>query len=244
MFFHSHVSQLSRYLSSNRNMPEEDDETMSTEQKDSTVLKPDSNADSDGCRPPPEHTAISDDSLCSRHVLHREQEYKHNATLPLPGLGYGSYQPHHSFIPGYGQPTPFPSQAEGPWLHPSFASSWSGYANSLPSSLSEKDFSSCSGESSYSRYKFLSLPASHSSSMSSLEQPLSLRSNPPSVNLCHHTLSPYSCSPQGAPCCAQCPADSFSRGPVANKHPWPQYHPALSQYCEFSSVISLKRTHV
>uniref|UniRef100_A0A4W6E1P7 E3 ubiquitin ligase TRAF3IP2 n=2 Tax=Carangaria TaxID=1489904 RepID=A0A4W6E1P7_LATCA len=227
----SHVSQLSRYLSSHRNTPEEDDETMSTEEREARVVhKPDSTPKHEGHHPPPEHTTFSDDSLLSRQRPDREQEHKHNHTLPQPGPSYCSYQPPCSLPAGYGQPTPFPSQAEGPWLHPSFASSWSGYPNSLPSYISQKDCSSCSGESCHSGYKFLSLPGGHSTSMSSLEQPLSLRSNPPSGDLCHHTLSPYSCLPQGAACCAQCPADTFNRGLMVNKHPRPQYHPAYSPH--------------
>lgn len=232
-FTRSHFSQLSRYLSSHRNTPEEDDETMSKEpQEDAIVRKPDSTSKHDGLHPPTEDTTFADNSLFSRQMLHREQEHKHNPTLPEPSLSYGSYQRHHSFLAGYSQPTPFPSQAEGPWLHPSFASSCSEYPNSLPSCRSEKDYSSCFPESCH----FRSLPSRPSTSVSSLEQPLSLRSNPPPANLCRHTLSPYSCSPQGAPCCAQCPADTFSRGHMANKHSWPQHHPALSPYCKFAHL--------
>lgn len=232
---HSHVSQLSRYLSSHHNTPEEDDETMSTEEREASIVhKPDSSPISDGPRPPPEHAAFSDDSLFSRQRLDREQEHKH--TLPPPGSCYSSYQLPRSLPAGFSQPTPFPSQADGAWLHPSFASNWSGYPNSLPSSLNQKDYSSCSGESCLSGYKFVSLPG-HSTSMSSLEQPFSLCSNPPSGNLCHHTLSPYTCSPQGAACCAQRPADAFTRGPVASKHPWPQYHPAYGPYCKCAAVL-------
>ncbi|XP_056234612.1 E3 ubiquitin ligase TRAF3IP2 [Seriola aureovittata] len=219
----SHISQLSSYLSSHHNTPEEDDETMSTKEQDAM---PDSTLNHDGLRCLPEFTTFADDSLFSRQT---QQEHKHNHTLPQLGPSYCSYQPSCGLPAGYGQPTPFPSQAEGSWLHPSFPSSWSGYPNSLSSRMSQKGYSSCSGESCHSRHKFLSLPGRHSTSMSSLEQPLSLRSNPPSANLYHHTLSPYSCSPQGAACCAQCPADTFNRGPMVN-HPGPQYHPAYSPH--------------
>ncbi|XP_073332630.1 uncharacterized protein traf3ip2l [Pagrus major] len=227
----SHVSQLSRYHNGHHNTPEEDDETMSTQEREASVVhKPDSTTNPDGHFPPPEHATFPDDPLFSRQRLDREQEYKHNHTLPHPGLSYFSYHPPRSLPAGYSQPTPFPSQANGAWLHPSFASSWSGYPNSLPSSLSHKDFSSCTGDSCLSGCKSLSLPAGHSTSMSSLEQPFSLCSNPPSANLYHHTLPPYSCSPKGAACCAQCPADAFNRGPVPNNPPWPQYHPAYGPY--------------
>nr|XP_020459075.1 adapter protein CIKS-like isoform X2 [Monopterus albus] len=214
-------SQLSRYLSSHHNTPEEDDETMSTEQREAIVVhKTDSAPNHDDHRPLPEH---DDDSLFSRQMM---QEHNHNPALSQSGLSYCSYQVHSSFLPGYSQPTPFPSQCEGHWLHPSTASSQSVYPNSLPSSWSQNDYSIYSGESCYSGYKFLSLPGRHSPNESSLEQPLSLHSNPPSVG--HHTLPPYSCSPQGAVCCAQCPADTFNRGPMAPKYPWPQYHPGHS----------------
>lgn len=204
---------------------------MSKDQREDDVHEPDSTSSHSGLFPPLEDAAFAGDSL----FLHREQEQKHNSSIPQFGLSYDSYQPHPSFPATYNQPTPFPSQQEGHWLHPSFASSWSEYPNSLPSCLSEKDYSSCSGVSCHSRYKFLSLPGRHSGAASSLEQPLSLRSDPPSANLCHHTLSPYSCSPQGAACCAQCPADNFSRGHAANKHGWPQHHPDLSPYCKLQT---------
>ncbi|XP_059197521.1 uncharacterized protein traf3ip2l [Centropristis striata] len=227
----SHVSQLSRYFSSHHNTPEEDDETMSTEEREASVVhKPDSAPNPDGHRPHLEPASFADDSLFSRQRLDGEQGHKHNHTLPPPSSSYCSYPPSRSFPAGFSQPTPFPSQANGAWLHPSFASSWSGYPNSLPSTLNQKDYSSCSGDSCLSGYKFSSFPGRHSASITSLEQPLSLCSNPPSGNLCHHTLSPYSCSPQGAACCAQRPADGFNRGLLANKHPWPQYHPAYGPY--------------
>ncbi|XP_044054661.1 E3 ubiquitin ligase TRAF3IP2 [Siniperca chuatsi] len=227
----SHVSQLSRYPNSHHNTPEEDDETMSTEEREvSVVHKADSTSNPDGPRPLPEHATFADDSQFSRQRLDGEQEHKHNHTLPQPGPSYFSYQHPRSLPAGYSQPTPFPSQVNGAWLHPSFASSWSGYPNSLPSCLSSKDYSSCSGDSCLSGCKSLSLPGRPNTSMSSLEQPLSLCSNPPLANLCRHTLPPYSCLPQGAACCAQCPAEAFNGGPVANKPPWPQYHPAYGQY--------------
>ncbi|XP_033992093.1 adapter protein CIKS-like isoform X1 [Trematomus bernacchii] len=133
----------------------------------------------------------------------QRQDLKHS----LPPAGFCCYQP-----PGYSlsQPTPFPSQTPpaDAWLHPSFSSSWSG---GYPSSGSSPAESFLSG------YKLVS---------SSLEQPLSLCSNPPSGNLFHHTLSPYSCAPPGAACFAQLPPDPF-RGPK----PWPPHqHPAYNPY--------------
>ncbi|XP_075937651.1 uncharacterized protein traf3ip2l isoform X2 [Anarhichas minor] len=217
----SHVSQLSRSFSSHHNTPEEDDETMSTEEREASGVH-DSAPQPDG-----HHHASSASSFSSAaaspfgaHRLDRVEDHR----LPPPSSSFCCYQPPCRLPAGYSQPTPFPSQADGAWLHPSFASSWSGYPNSLPSSLNQKDQSF---HSSLSGYKSASLPGRHSPSMISLEQPLSLCSNPPSGNLCHHTLSPYSCPPHGAACCAQCPADAFNGGAaVANKHPWPQYHPA------------------
>ncbi|XP_019936271.2 uncharacterized protein traf3ip2l [Paralichthys olivaceus] len=219
----SHVSQLSRYKSSHYNTPEEDDETMSTKEQETRVFTMlDSTPKHDGHRPLVEHATFSDDSLFSRQSLYTEHEHLHNQTLSQPGPSYCSYQPPRNFPVGYNQPTPFPSQAEGPWPHPSLASSWSGYPNSMSLYNGQKDYSSCSGVSCQSRYKC--------TTMSSLEQPLSLRSNPPSADLRHHTLSPYACSPQGAACCAQCHVDTFTRGIMVNHPPGPQYHPRHSPY--------------
>lgn len=150
--------------------------------------------------------------------------------LSPPGSSFCCYQPPCCLPPGYSQPTPFPSRDGGAWLHPSFASSWSGYPDSLPSSPGRKDPSCRSADSSLSGYKFASLPSRHS--WGSLEQPLSLCSNPPSGNLRHHALSPYTCSPQGAACCAQCPVDSFGGASPFPGHPWAPYHPAHSPYCK------------
>ncbi|TMS20341.1 Adapter protein CIKS [Larimichthys crocea] len=223
----SHISQLSRLLNSHHNTPEEDDETMSTEERVANVVhNPDSTPNPDGPFSLPEHATFADGSLFRT----QRQEHKPNHAFPHPGPGYFTYQPPRSLPAGYSQPTPFPSQDNSAWLHPSFESNWSGYPTSLPSCLNQKDFSSCTGDSCLSGCKSLSLPGRHSSCMSSLEQPFSLCSNPPSANLCHHTLPPYSCSPQGAACCAQCPADAFKRGPVANKPPWPQYPPAYGPF--------------
>ncbi|XP_034093545.1 adapter protein CIKS-like isoform X2 [Gymnodraco acuticeps] len=155
-------------------------------------------------RDPNPHPVSPGSSLSST----QRQDLKHS----LPPAGFCCYQP-----AGYGlsQPTPFPSQTHPPaaWLHPSFSSSWSG---GYPSSGSSPAESFLSG------YKLVS---------SSLEQPLSLCSNPPSGNLFHHTLSPYSCAPPGAACFAQLPPDPF-RGPK----PWPPpQHPAYNPYYPDSS---------
>lgn len=209
----SHVSQLDRHLSNYSNTPEEDDETMSTHGHQAAVVH---RLD---CEPNAEDPTSAEE-LLRRLRLDKEQEVRHRHTQ-LQGHSFSVYQPHAG---AYGGPTPFHSQVDGSWLHPSSASC-SGYHNSLPSCLSHKDYSNCSEESFLSCSKFLSLPSGQSSVMSSLEQPLSLHSIPPSSDLCHHTLSPYLCSPQGAACCAQCPPDQFTRGPTVNKPHWPQYHP-------------------
>lgn len=219
----SHVSQLRRNLNSHNNTPQEDDERMSMEEREASILhKPDSTLNSEDPAPHQEHPTFSDDFMFSQH---REQEHAH----PPHGPSFSVYQPPRSLPAGFSQPTPFPSQANHSWLHPSLASSWSGYPNSLPSCLSHKDFSGCFGESCLSGCKSTSLPGRHSPSMCSLEQPLSLCSNPPSANLYRHTLPPYSCSPQGAACCAQCP-DGFNRGAVASKQPWPPYQQSFSPH--------------
>ncbi|KAF7652711.1 hypothetical protein LDENG_00093490 [Lucifuga dentata] len=200
---------------------------MSTEEREASIVhEPDSTPNPDGPRPLPQHAVFADDSMFSAQRLDRDPEHKHAQTLSQPGPSYSPYQPHHSLPFGFSQPTPFPSRADASWLHTSFASSWSGYPTSLPSCLSRKDDSSC--DSASSRYKFPSLPGGYISSMSSLEQPLSLHSNPPSADLCHHTLSPYCCSPQGTPCCAQCPPEALNMGLEANL--WPPYQPAYGPF--------------
>ncbi|XP_029004427.1 E3 ubiquitin ligase TRAF3IP2 [Betta splendens] len=221
----SHFSRLSQYLSSCRNTPEEDDETMSKEQQDDR-REPDR---------PSEHGHLGPPAGDARLSPQMPQRQRGHGRRREPGLSSASYRPQHSLLAACAPPTPFPSQAEGPWLHPSFASSWSGYPSSLPSYLSEKECSRCFEESGASGDKFWSLPGRRSDSSSSggggLEQPLSLRSNPPSANLCRHTLSPYSCPPPGAPCWAQCPADTFSRGHVADGRPWAQQRPSFNPNC-------------
>ncbi|XP_034036484.1 uncharacterized protein traf3ip2l [Thalassophryne amazonica] len=204
-------SHLRRYLSARYNTPEEDDETMSTAERQAKALhKLDSASHSERRQRPAEHGAFVD-PVMSR--LDPGQD-GHAEFDSLPGCC--PYSAPRSLPAGFSQPTPFPSLEDGHRLHPSFASSWSGYPNSLPSCLSQNsDFSSES-----CKYKFLSL--GHSSS---LEQPLSLHSSPPSADLWRHTLSLYSYSPQGVSCCAQCPADAYSIGLVANKHLRPPYHP-------------------
>lgn len=210
---------------------------MSTELRDASILsKPESTSSLLDHQPLPDH----DGSLFSGLSTDTQRGHKHTGALS-PSSFCSSQRP-RSFPAGYSPSTPFPSQAYGSWLHPSFASSWSGYPTSLPSCLSQKDNSGCTGESCLSGYKFLSLPGTHSTVLGSLEQPLSLRSNPPSANLYHHTLSPYSWAPQGPACCAQCPADAFSRGAAGSKHPWPDFHPAYGPYCKSAGPYFNLRT--
>lgn len=186
----------------------------------------------------PEHPTLADDSSFG---MVQDPERGHYLNLQPPGPSYSSYPSSHSFAVGYGQPTPFPSQVNCSRLHPSFASSWSGYPKSLPSSLSQMDFPSSAGSDCLSGCRSLSLPGS--TNMSSLEQPLSLCSNPPSANLRHHKLPPYSCPPQAAGCCAQCPAEAFSRRAVPNKPPWPQHHPGNNTCCK-SAAFSQQVAHL
>lgn len=220
----------SRCLDSHYNLPEEHDETMSTmEQKASNVCSLGSTSNPADHSIHPEYTTLADDSSFGR-----VRDPERDLSLPPPGLSYFSYPHPHSFAFGYNQPTPFPSQANGSWLHPSLASSWSGYPKSLPSYLNQKDFASSAGSDCLSGCRSLSLPGS--TNTSSLEQPLSLCSNPPLASLRHHKLPPYSYQPQGAGCCAQCPAESFSRRPMPNTPPWPPYHPANGTRCKSASA--------
>lgn len=198
-----------------------------TEQEASIFYMPDSTSNPTGHSILPEQSTLAHGSLFR---LGGHQEHKHDLTLPHPGPSYLSYPPPCSFPAGYNQPTPYPSRADSSWLHPSFASSWSGYPKSLPSYMNQKDFPSCPGGDYPSRCQSLSLPSS--STMSSLEQPLSLCSNPPSANPCHHLLPPYSCLPKGAACCAQLPADPFTGRLLASKPLRPQCHLAYGTCCK------------
>nr|XP_054590771.1 E3 ubiquitin ligase TRAF3IP2 isoform X1 [Nothobranchius furzeri]XP_054590772.1 E3 ubiquitin ligase TRAF3IP2 isoform X1 [Nothobranchius furzeri]XP_054590773.1 E3 ubiquitin ligase TRAF3IP2 isoform X1 [Nothobranchius furzeri]XP_054590774.1 E3 ubiquitin ligase TRAF3IP2 isoform X1 [Nothobranchius furzeri]XP_054590775.1 E3 ubiquitin ligase TRAF3IP2 isoform X1 [Nothobranchius furzeri] len=199
-------------LSSRHNTPEEDDETMSSEKREASHMV-DATTNLHG------HPRLLDHgSVFSRQRWSSRQE-----DLRHPNISsFGSSQPPHSLPAGFTQPTPFPSQVS--WLHSSLNSSWSGYPNSLPSCLSQKHYPNCCED----RCKSLSLPGQRCSNTFSLEQPLSLHSNPPSAELYHHTLSPYSGPPAGPACCAQCPAEAFSRRPIVDRHAWPpcsQYYP-------------------
>ncbi|PWA14477.1 hypothetical protein CCH79_00011140, partial [Gambusia affinis] len=200
---------------------------MNTEERKASALhKADPASDLDAHRRPWDRTPFPDDSMFSRRGWNRELD------LSFPSSSFCSSRLPHSLPAGYNQPTPFPSQVS--MLHPSLASSCTGYPSSLPSCLGHKDYSQ---DSCLSREKSASLPSHHSGHMS-LEQPLSLHSNLPSAELYHHTLSPYSCPPQGPPCCAQCPAEAFSRRPMANNRAWPQYNPAYSSYCKSGPPLS------
>ncbi|KAK5907816.1 hypothetical protein CesoFtcFv8_005627 [Champsocephalus esox] len=149
-------------------------------------------------RDPSPHPVSPGSSLSST----QRQDLKHS----LPPASFCCSQP-----PGYGlSPRPSPARRTPPppgCTPVSPAAGRGGYPSS----------GSSPAESFLSGYKLVS---------SSLEQPLSLCSNPPSGNLFHHTLSPYSCAPPGAACFAQLPPDPF-RGPK----PWPPHqHPAYNPY--------------
>lgn len=207
-FAPSSVSLLSRHCSG----PEENDETMSSEEREASLVHKLS-----------ERSTLSDTSVYSSHSWDRGQE----DPLAPNSSSFCSSRPPHSLPLRYSQPTPFPSRAS--WLHQSMDSSWSGHPTSLPSCLTHKDHPTCSEESGPSRYK--SLPGQHGTNTLSLEQPLSLHSNPPWAERCHHTLSPY-CSPaQGPACAAQCP-DACSRRPGANNQPWTEDGPPHRPYCK------------
>ncbi|KAF3834631.1 hypothetical protein F7725_027189 [Dissostichus mawsoni] len=130
---------------------------------------------------------------------------------PKPSPPSGPY-PHP--VSSHRDPNPHPHRDHNP--HPHLVSPHrdpnphpvSSHRDPNPHPVSpHRDPHPVSPESFLSGYKLVS---------SSLEQPLSLCSNPPSGNLFHHTLSPYSCAPPGAACFAQLPPDAF-RGPK----PWP-----------------------
>lgn len=227
----SHLSHLSRCLILRHNMPEEDDETMSITEQDSTIStssRPDSSCSSSSNRST--GTFLQGAHLLDKALHCRWQSEEQRGPPPVMHSNFSSsssYQPSRSLPAGFGQPTPFPSQANGSWLHPSLASSWSQYPSSKPSYPSQKEEQcSCANEGCLSACKSPQpCGCSSSSSPSSLEQPLSLCSNPPSANLYYHTLSPYACSPQGAACYAQRPVDAFTWRPRPNKGLQPECHP-------------------
>lgn len=207
------VSQLDRYLTPHRNTPEENDETMSTQQQ---------SAD-----PPTLDTEGPASAQALFRALRLDPDPRHSEMVQRSHLS-------SSYAPAYGGPTPFHSQADDSWTQSHSTSSCCCYSgpphhqhhSSLPSQPSYKEFPSCSEESCLSCHKSLgSIPSAYSSVLCSLEQPLSLHSIPPSSDVRHHTLSPYSCSPQGAACCAQCPPEQFNRVATVNKQVWPQYNP-------------------
>ncbi|XP_052325062.1 E3 ubiquitin ligase TRAF3IP2-like isoform X3 [Oncorhynchus keta] len=181
-----------------QNTPEEDDET-STPCPD---LPPDLHSD---LRPDLHPDLQRDGSMAGSALSSRRA-----------GPSYTPYQPPVGLPVGYSQPTPFPSQADGSWLHPSYTSAWPGpYPSSLPSRLTPPNHPSYPGESCYSRGRSLSLtplPGRDSPSMTSLEQPHSLHSIPLSAGFYHHSLTPYTC-------CAQCPVEGFNMGPYHSPQP-------------------------
>ncbi|XP_010898987.1 adapter protein CIKS [Esox lucius] len=230
------------------NTPEEDDETMSTKDCHREIFtEPDPRPIShpDGFSLPLDDDSSSHpDGFSHRGALEGQQ--------PNRGLledSYSPYQPPVGLRAGYSQPTPFPSQADmyshstpfpsqtdafcrptpfpsqmdPSWIQPSGA--WSGpvYPRSLPSCPNPPDYPQYPGESCYSQGKSLSLPGHYSTS--SLEQPRSLHSNPPSGGL-FHSLPPYYCPPPGAACCAKCPVGGFIMGPAPHHgpQPGPRYH--------------------
>ncbi|XP_067085682.1 chromodomain-helicase-DNA-binding protein 1-like isoform X3 [Osmerus mordax] len=219
------------------NTPEEDDETMSKACEKDAV--PDPASSPHPCRQSPSdhHASFLGYSTFRRQGHMRDQDahpqrHAGNHARPLPS--FGLYQPPLGLPAGYSQPTPFPSGAEGSWLHPSYASGWSGpgaYPSSLPSCLVPGDYHSYPLQSPYSSSKSISLPGRYSPSMGSLEQPGSLHSNPPSADMHQHTLPSYYCSPQGAACCAQCPVDLFKMGPVPHQGPRLGYRPPYDPLC-------------
>lgn len=195
-----------------RNTPEENDETMSTQHQTTD---------------PP---SLDSEGLTSAQVqfraLQMDQDPRH------PELVHRGH--HRPYVPTYGGPTPFHSRADKSWTQSHCTSSCScdsgpphhQHHRSLPSQLSHTEYASYSEESCLSSHKSLdSLSSAHSSPMCSLEQPLSLHSIPPGSDVGHHLLSPFFCSPQGTPCCAQCPQEQFNRRAVFNKPGWPWYHP-------------------
>ncbi|XP_051929047.1 E3 ubiquitin ligase TRAF3IP2 [Hippocampus zosterae] len=185
---------------SNSNTPQEDDETMSAEQREATATPKLDSA------PLYEGWASSTSSGLGVQNLEQDTECETDMNS-CPDLSERSFPL-----------TPFPSLADGSWpQQPGFSGDWSGYpSGELPPRSDPKELCSCCGHSFQSGHKL------------SLEQPCSLRSEPPSRHL---TLPPYMCSPAGAACWAQCPADAPAGGGI--KLPLHQYQAAYApQHCD------------
>ncbi|KAL1023428.1 hypothetical protein UPYG_G00040690 [Umbra pygmaea] len=151
-----------------------------------------------------------------------QADYSEPTSCPSQAEIYCHFTPFPSQAEVHCRPTPFPSQNEASWIQPSATRYGLCYPRSLPSCPTPADYPRNPGESIYPAEKSLSLPGPYSPSMSSLEPPHSLHSNPDS-------LLPYCCSPPGVPCCAQCPFNCFNMGP-APRHSHHPGHRCLFPY--------------
>ncbi|KAI1899826.1 hypothetical protein AGOR_G00065760 [Albula goreensis] len=208
------------------NCPEENDETVSEDNLPSILSEPRSNHHEDPHSLRRQNPVVSMSESAVGFASELTQSSSGNGKLQLP----------HGTLAGYDPATPFPSWEEGcssafdphkgAWLHPSFASSFSEYPNSLPACLPSGGYSSFPEACAYPPRGSHSLPDQSSYSAGSLEQPQSLRSILPNFATHNYHLPPFHIRPpQGHACCSRCPAEVFRLGPPAPHHgPRPEYH--------------------
>ncbi|KAJ8409864.1 hypothetical protein AAFF_G00209050 [Aldrovandia affinis] len=230
------------------NCPEENDETVSDNNFPSILSEPTSNRCLDPCSPRRPTPTGSPSGMAAGFP------YTDEHTQSLPGSGL--YQLSHSQWARYNPATPFPSWEEGcpstldkgAWLHPSFASSYSGYPSSLPSCLPSGEYPSFPRAGLYPPRGSHSLPGQCSSSIGSLEQPRSLHSIPPNAVAPHvYYLPPFPCPPQGPTCCSKCPAEVVRLGPPPHHIPRTgyqlPYRPPGQYHCRWPEARSSQSGH-
>ncbi|KAJ8350445.1 hypothetical protein SKAU_G00255750 [Synaphobranchus kaupii] len=138
------------------------------------------------------------------------------------------YQPHHAPLASYEPPFPSwdscPSTLDphkGAWLHPSLASSFSGFPSSLPACLPSEGYPSIPVVGPYPRMGSHSLPSRCSPS---LEEAGSLHSIPLNAALPHgYYQPPFPCQPPGPTCFSRCPVEGVRLGPPPHHSPWLGY---------------------
>ncbi|KAJ8255960.1 hypothetical protein COCON_G00198240 [Conger conger] len=201
------------------NCPEENDETVS---EDSLLSMPSSRPQSSS--PSDLHSSFG---ALSRMVAGLPHAGDLGQSLPSSGVYQLPLMPHA----GYEPTTPFPSWGgctstldphKGAWLHPSLASSFSGYPSSLPAGLPSEEYPSFPAADPYYLRGSRSLPGRCSPS---LDQPGSLHSDPLNTALPRgYYLPPFICPPPGPTCCSRYPAQGCRVGPPPHHSPWLGYN--------------------
>ncbi|XP_064167487.1 E3 ubiquitin ligase TRAF3IP2-like isoform X1 [Anguilla rostrata] len=201
------------------NCPEENDETVSEDSVPSML-------------PSEPHSASSlDPHTPAGSLSGMTTGFSHAGELGQSLPSSSIYRPPHAPPVSYEPATPYPSWGgcpstldphKGAWLHPSLASSFSGYPSSLPAGLPSEGYPSFPVAGPYPLRGSHSLPGRCSPS---LEQPGSLHSVLSNTALPHgYYLAPFPCQPPGPTCCSRCPAEGFSLGAPPHHSPWLGYH--------------------